>query len=122
LNRALPLPSYYFILWFDFNCFKEASIWEKEKDLEIDRKAVNTLKNKGRAFYDMGRFSEATIWYEKALEIDPKEIKVLINKSHALYDLGEEKEALTYIDKALEVDPNDAKILELKKLLQESIK
>jgi hypothetical protein len=35
LNRAFPLSSYYFILWFwfDFNCFKEASIWEKRERL-----------------------------------------------------------------------------------------
>jgi tetratricopeptide (TPR) repeat protein len=83
---------------------------------------VDSLNNKGRVFFDMGRYTEAIIWYDKALEINPKEVTVLINKSHALFNLGEEKEALTYIDKALEVDPNDKKLLELKESFQDNTK
>ena len=50
---------------------------------------ADALYNKGVDLHNLGRYEEATTYYDKGLAIDPNNIEALNGKGTTLHDLGE---------------------------------
>ena len=65
----------------------------------------DAYNNRGKYFFDAGRYTEALADYEQALALDPKPARSYFAKGSALGRMGRVDEALECFDRALELDP-----------------
>jgi cytochrome c-type biogenesis protein CcmH/NrfG len=65
----------------------------------------------GNMYFDAGRFSDATGWYQQALKINPKDVNVSTDLGISYYYMNEPDKALAQFDKSLAVDPSHSKTL-----------
>ena len=70
--------------------------------------------NKGKAFYELGKYNEAIKCYNKAIEIDPNNTDALRMKGMALNYLGKYNETIECAEKAIEIGRDDVDALALK--------
>jgi tetratricopeptide (TPR) repeat protein len=69
------------------------------------------LIHKGIAIDNLGKHSQAILYFDKALSIDPKNSYALTRKGIALDNLGKHSQAILYFDKALSIDPKNLSAL-----------
>ncbi|HEX5031871.1 MAG TPA: tetratricopeptide repeat protein [Candidatus Eisenbacteria bacterium] len=65
----------------------------------------DAYNNRGKYYFDTGRYAEALADYDQALALDPKPGRAYFAKGSALGRLGRIDEALACFDRALELDP-----------------
>ena len=65
----------------------------------------DAYNNRGKYYFDAGRYADALADYEQALALDPKPARTYFAKGSALGRLGRVDEALESFDRALELDP-----------------
>jgi tetratricopeptide (TPR) repeat protein len=72
---------------------------------QYPRRIYDAYNNRGKYYFDAGRYAEALADYEQALALDPKPARTYFSKGSALGRLGRLDEALASMDQALELDP-----------------
>ena len=71
------------------------------KPLSIDPNNKNVINNKAAVLINLGKFDEATKYYQQTLSIDPNDTRILINKGISLEGIKKFDEATKYYDKAI---------------------
>jgi len=66
---------------------------------------VNELINRGNAFYKVGSFDKAILYYDMALGVEPKSAVALNNYGLVFENQSEHEKAILYYDKALDSNP-----------------
>ncbi|TAM39844.1 tetratricopeptide repeat protein [bacterium] len=91
------------------------NIGEKEKVLDLYKKAVvinpaaqEAYYNLGNAYCDLGRNEDAIKAYERAIEINPGYLQALNNLASTYADLGQTARAIEIWNKAVQIDPGFA--------------
>ncbi len=72
------------------------------------RENSTTLWNElGDEYYDMGLFSEASVFYKKSLKLDQNQSKIHIYLSVCQYNMSLPYSAIEHLERALKIDPDD---------------
>ena len=66
----------------------------------------DAYNNRGKYYFDTGRYAEALGDYEQAIALEPKLARTYFSKGSALGRLGQLDAALASLDYALELDPS----------------
>lgn len=91
--------------------------------MEASPERIETLHQKGFAFYRLKEYEKSNENIDKILRFEPTNVFVLINKAQNLCSLKRFDEALCWIDRALELDEKNARALLTKgQILGESSK
>ena len=91
--------------------WKRCQVWHDSAALWTDvirqypGRIYDAYNNRGKYYFDAGRYSEALTDYEQALALDSKPARSYFAKGSALARLGRVDEALACFDRALELDP-----------------
>jgi len=81
-----------------------------EFPLDITKEKNEAMEwcDKGKTFYEQGKYSEAIECYDKALALDPNLASAWSYKGVALANQGKYSEAIECYDKAIAINPNEA--------------
>lgn len=73
-------------------------------ELEKNPQNVDLLVQAGNAYFDIGQFEKAIIYYKNALTGEPENAELLIDLGVAYFNLGQLDSALVLMQKALHVE------------------
>ena len=71
------------------------------------KRARNEWNSEGMDLFLLGRYADASKFYDKALEIDPKFLCAWVNKGTAFFKMGWDGEAIVAFNQAIELKPHD---------------
>jgi tetratricopeptide (TPR) repeat protein len=92
--------------------WKRCQIWRDSGALWTDvirqypGRIYDAYNNRGKYYFDTGRYAEALADYDQALALDPKPARTYFSKGSALGRLGQRDAALACFDRALTLDPS----------------
>ena len=85
-----------------------STLSQKIETNEPETAYVKFWLEKGKDYYEQGRYSEAVQVYDRVILINPQLEAAWLNKGKALYMQGNYDEALQVFDKAIEINPENA--------------
>ena len=69
--------------------FRERSIEDYDKAIELDPNDAEAYNNRGNSYSDLGQYQRAIEDYDKAIELDPDYAEARIHRQRALRALDE---------------------------------